>query len=78
MNEKTPRSYEEQTEERKYALHVPDALPDRGWPTWQGVVEQHPDLCMEEQSWILEGLLAEAHRLKYGGGDENDKPVQSV
>lgn len=47
---------------RKYDAQVDEPFPERDWPTWQRVVEEHPDLCGEEQAWILEALINQAHQ----------------
>lgn len=36
------------------------------WPTIDKVQANYPDLCGEEHEWILEALIAEAHRRKKG------------
>lgn len=61
----TPRTFEDMTEQRKYAIQVP--TPESSWPTMARVEAEYPQLCGEEQVWILESLIHEAHRLKYGG-----------
>jgi len=38
-----------------------DPPVERDWPTWQGVVDDCPELCMEEQTWVLDALLIQAH-----------------
>jgi len=38
--------------------------PETTWPSMDKVQEQYPNLCSEEQVWVLEALLSEAHRLR--------------
>lgn len=56
---------EERAQRNKYALVLPPA-PERDWPTWDKVRAEYPDLCGEEQEWILHGLIAAAHEEREG------------
>lgn len=56
-------SEEELIQKRKYASQVEP--PQRDWPTMPQVEAQYPNLCGEEQTWILEALIHEAHERKY-------------
>lgn len=51
---------DERLARNKYAA-VLGPKPDTSWPTWEEVIETHPDLCAEEQEWILQGLITAAH-----------------
>ena len=61
--EQGPRSQEEFAHKNKYAAQI-DPLPESDWPTMSKVAEEYPTLCGEEQTWILEALISEAHRKK--------------
>lgn len=56
-----PRTWEDRIQELKYGSVV-EPPPDTGWPTWEKVSEEYPDLCAEEQQWILEALITSAHK----------------
>lgn len=66
--EREPISEEERIQRRKYALQLPPAEP-RDWPTMSQVQEEYPQLCGEEQAWLLEALIFEAHERRQNEGN---------
>lgn len=58
---------EDFAEKNKYRLQITPV--ERDWPTMSQVQEEYPQLCGEEQAWLLEALIFEAHERKQNEGN---------
>lgn len=68
-HEPTPVPTQEELAQRlKFAAQV---IPpsETGWPTMADVVRDYPQLCSEEQCWVLEDMLNEAHKRRDDGNN---------